>query len=139
MNILFAICRNIFGYFWGNHLALPPPPPKQATRKSIPKKTRQMTWRAYHGDSRYGVCYACGMLLNSKNWHCSHVISDKRGGVATVDNLRTCCQHCNLSCGEQNLYAFIRDKKLTGPGSRHITSYMNKHPDQRDSKRSSNV
>ena len=94
-----------------------------------------MTWHAYHGNNTDGICYACGRTIDDKNWHCSHVVSDKRGGEAVVNNLRTCCQHCNLSCGEQNLYAFIRDKNLKGPGSRHITLYMHMHPDQWYSKR----
>lgn len=136
MNVIAAICRTLFTYLWGTpSLQIDAPPAKRTIRKSIPVRTRQMTWRAYHGDKSIGTCYACGKMLDDKNWHCSHVVSDKRGGEPIVDNLRTCCQHCNLSCREQNLYAFIRDKNLTGPGSKYITSYMNKHPDQRNSKR----
>ncbi len=104
--------------------------PKQV----IPKKVRNLVWSNYFKNEE-GVCYACGRYIDIKNWHCSHVVSDKRGGQPIVPNLRPCCQHCNLSCGRQNLYCYIRDKKLTGIGKNNITAYMRRNPSQINSKR----
>lgn len=110
-------------------------PKESITRKAIPKNIRLQTWESYHGNLYEGTCYACGRRIDNENWHCSHVISDKRGGTQAISNLRTCCQHCNLSCGEQNLYAFIRDKGLKGPGAARVNNYMRLNPLEKDSKR----
>lgn len=102
---------------------------------------RNAVWVKYYGDqTNLGKCYCCNNIVQryQAGWHCSHVISDALGGSYTVDNLRICCPHCNLSMGNQNLYAFIRDKKLIGLGSRNVKSYMNAHPDQSNSKRTNN-
>jgi len=40
--------------------------------------------------------------------------------------------------GNQNLYAYIRDKKLKGPGSKNVDAYFKKNPLQKDSKRTNN-
>ena len=104
-------------------------------KKSIPSKTRTLVWQRYYGHRTEGTCYACGRYIDQMNWHCSHVISDKRGGTVTLDNLRPCCQHCNLSCGKQNLYAYIRDKQLVGVGKNNVALYMKHNPSQRHSKR----
>lgn len=100
------ICKLIYNYFY--------PPVKRAT---IPKKTRELLWHHYHGNSNYGVCYACGDLLQKKNFHCSHVIPHCKGGDLSLKNIRTCCQNCNLRCGKKNLYDFILLNKYKGPGS----------------------
>jgi hypothetical protein len=60
------------------------------------------------------------------------------GGEVSVDNLRVSCSGCNLSMGNQNLYAYIRDKKLNGPGYKNIDAYFKKNPSQKDSKRTNN-
>ena len=105
------------------------------TRKNIPKNIRLLTWKTYNNNNTIGKCYACDGHIDNRNWHCSHVVSDKKGGLPIVENLRPCCQHCNLSCGKQNLYAYIKDKKLTGLGQKHVTAYMKKNPSQFNSKR----
>ena len=109
--------------------------PIKVIKKPIPKNIRHLVWSKYHNNNKEGKCYACDGYINSLNWHCSHVISDKKGGLAIINNLRPCCQHCNLSCGKQNLYAYIRDKKLKGAGNINISSYMKKHPSESNSKR----
>ena len=103
-------------------------------KQIIPKRVRNLVWSNYFKNEE-GSCYACGRYIDIKNWHCSHVVSDKRGGQPIVNNLRPCCQHCNLSCGKQNLYSYIRDKKLTGIGKNNVTAYMKYNPSQINSKR----
>jgi 5-methylcytosine-specific restriction endonuclease McrA len=103
----------------------------------IPKKVRDNVWLKYHGNSESGICYCCGSVIQRYHagWHCSHVISDVKGGSETIENLRTCCRHCNLSMGNQNLYAYMKEKNMTGPGEKNIESYFAKHPDQIGDKR----
>ena len=133
MSIINNICRSFISFFWSRFIA--PPTITNTKRVQIPVKIRNMTWAAYHGNNKRGVCYACGKNIDCENWHCSHVISDNANGIINVSNLRTCCPHCNLSCGKQNLYAFIRDKNLKGPGSRNVNAYMRNNPDQINSSR----
>jgi hypothetical protein len=92
----------------------------------IPKKVRDGTWIKYHGNANVGICYCCGTTIQRYNrgWHCSHVLADSKGGEETIENMRTCCAKCNLSMGNCNLYVYIRDKKLTGPGAQNIESYF---------------
>lgn len=104
-------------------------------KKPIPKSVRTLTWKNYNGEKTKGLCYACGTPIDIKNWHCSHVVSDKKGGSVTVENLRPCCQHCNLSCGKQNLYTFITNNNLHGPGSKNVFWYLLYNPLQIFSKR----
>jgi len=114
--------------------------PVKSKRGRIPKETRDAVWNNYHFDMSVGMCYVCGNIVNryNKGWHCSHVISDSKGGKETLDNLRVCCSHCNLSMGDQNLYAYIRDKNMLGPGSNNVNSYFKRHPSQKFDKRSNN-
>lgn len=107
-------------------------------KESIPKAMREAVWVRYHGDKKEGVCYCCGRNIERDCWHCSHVFSENKNGKVTVENLRTCCQKCNLSMGNQNLYAYIRDKNLKGPGYKNITAYFKKNPSQINDKRTNN-
>lgn len=109
-------------------------------RDRIPPKIRDSVWIAYHGNKTSGICYCCGLPIQRYNagWHCSHVISDDKKGPTTLDNLRTCCPHCNLSMGNCNLYVYIDKKKLKGPGSRNAKLYFQRHPSQINDKRTNN-
>ena len=110
------------------------------TKDIIPRKIRNQVWLKYHGNSNIGICYCCGITINryNKGWHCSHVISDIKGGEEKIENLRTCCPHCNLSMGDQNLYTYMLEKSMKGPGSDNINNYFSKHPEQRNDKRTTN-
>lgn len=107
-------------------------------KQAIPKKTRDAVWEKYHGNNDVGVCYCCGKNVTRDCWQAAHIISDSTGGQVTVDNLRVNCSHCNLSCGNQNLYAYIRDKDLKGPGRKNVNAYFKKNPSQINSKRTNN-
>lgn len=107
-------------------------------KETISKIIRKEVWTKYHGDNTVGICYCCGVKIENKGWHCSHVISENKGGKIEIDNLRTCCPHCNLSMGNQNLYAYVRDKKLKGPAQNNINKYFKKHHSQEFDKRTNN-
>lgn len=109
-------------------------------REAIPFEIRDRVWLQYHGAQTKGPCYCCGTVVEKYNggWHCAHVLSVAKGGTETLENLRTSCGHCNLSMGDQNLYAYIRDHKLPGPGARNVTAYFRKYPSQSQDKRTNN-
>lgn len=126
MSIAKFVLKTVFNYFY----------PQVVVKKPvIPKKVRLQLWLKYHGNSSMGHCYACDRPIDDKNYHASHVLSHKHGGTIVLDNLRTCCSNCNLRCGKQNLYAFIKQHKLTGLGASHMLHYFKLHPDQLYSKR----
>lgn len=109
------------------------------SRKGIPKTIREKVWSSYHGNSDDGKCYCCGYSINKNcGWHCAHVIPYAKGGPNTVENLRVCCARCNLSMGNQNLYAYIRDKELKGEGRYNIDSYFLNNQDQKTDVRTNN-
>lgn len=112
--------------------------PKQITQNKIPSKIRNQVWIKYHSDSNTGICYCCGneIIRYNKGWHASHVLSFNKGGLNTVNNLRTCCAHCNLSMGNCNLYTYIYNKGLQGPGSKNTKKYLLNNPLQFIDKRS---
>ena len=109
-------------------------------KQAIPKKIREATWIKYHGNSDEGICYCCSKIVERYHagWQCSHVHSESTGGEITIDNLRVNCSGCNQSMGNQNLYAYIRDKNLKGPGSKNVNVYFKKNPSQINSKRTNN-
>lgn len=109
-------------------------------REPIPAKTRDEVWEKYHQNKLTGICYCCNETIfrDHGGWHCAHVIAEVKGGKTEIDNLRTCCGHCNLSMGDQNLYTYMRDKGLTGPGAKNIKAYLKKHPEQTHDRRSNN-
>lgn len=112
--------------------------PKQ--RDPIPFEVRDRVWLQYHGAQTAGPCYCCGTIVEKyhKGWHCAHVLAVAKGGTETLENLRTSCGHCNLSMGDQNLYAYIRDHHMTGPGARNVDAYFRKYPSQMHDKRTNN-
>ncbi len=109
-------------------------------KQVIPKKIRDAVWVKYCGQGDEGICYCCSKKVDRYHagWQCSHVFSENMGGEISVENLRVNCSSCNLSMGNQNLYAYIRDKKLKGPGSKNVDAYFKKNPSQKDSKRTNN-
>lgn len=112
---------------------------KTQSKNRIPYSLRESVWIKYNGNKLKGVCYSCGRKINKNDkWHCSHVISYAKGGKNVIDNLRPCCQYCNLSMGNQNLYTFIKERNLKGPGSNNIKFYFRKHPSQINDKRTNN-
>ena len=96
---------------------------KSDYRKSVPKTVKDRLWDTTFGpEAGQGICYVCGMQINSKRFEAGHVISVCHGGGTTLDNLKCICSTCNKSMGTQNLEIFkltyfpairklIKDKK----------------------------
>jgi hypothetical protein len=114
------------------------------TKKPIPKKIRDAVWVKYHGEKDEGICYCCGRIVyrDHAGWQASHVIAEKspdgKPGEITVENLRVGCAGCNIGCGNGNLYVYIRDKNLKGPGSKNVDAYFKKNPSQINNRRTNN-
>ena|SRR3972149_4511755 len=117
-----------------------PVDPTKHKRDRIKPDVRNQVWTKYHGGNNTGICYCCNRSIQRYHagWHCSHVLADSRGGSEKIENLRTCCRHCNLSMGDQNLYTYIREKNLNGPGSKNVNNYLEQHPSQKFDKRTNN-
>lgn len=113
-------------------------------KKAIPKKIRDAVWIKYFGENDEGICYCCGKFVERYNagWQCSHIVAEKspdgKPGEITVENLRVGCAGCNIGCGNGNLYVYIRDKNLKGPGSKNVDAYFKKNPSQINNKRTNN-
>lgn len=78
----------------------------------IDASLRNSVWVKYMGsDKGTGLCWCCGLeTISRAQYHCSHVVARARFGAATLQNLRPCCQTCNLSMGTNSMkeYALAR-------------------------------
>ena len=83
--------------------------PKKKTKINEALKTT--VWNKYVGQQIGStVCICCGSnTMTSRDFHCSHVIAEAKGGPTTLDNLRPTCAKCNLSCGIKNLREFAKE------------------------------
>lgn len=117
-----------------------PPFPKPYKRIAIPKKLRNQVWLKYQGENNVGLCYCCATNITRfhAGFHCAHVKAEEKGGLTVLENLRTTCRFCNLSMGTMNLYAYIVEKQLIGPGAKNAESYFSEHPSERYDKRTNN-
>ena len=79
----------------------------QKARRAIPKKIREMVWKAYHEDSMTGTCWCCQSRVDALgHWHAGHIVSHAHGGKDNVSNLRPVGASCHLSMGTENMDAF---------------------------------
>lgn len=100
--------------------------------KRVSPKMRDQLWYEYYGTSIEGICWACNeVIIQGSKWHASHVTAASKGGPTEITNLRPCCQSCNLRMNNQNLYAFIEQQGMNGPGSLQKDEYFKLHPGQR--------
>lgn len=83
--------------------------PKKKTKISEALKTS--VWNKYVGQQIGSKeCICCGTnTMSSRDFHCSHVIAEAKGGRTDLDNLRPTCAKCNLSCATKNLREFARE------------------------------
>ena len=77
--------------------------------KNPTAKQKKETWKIYYGTDHTGKCMTseCINILDNKNnpaaWHCSHIISDKNGGISDVSNFIPLCATCNLRMGSNDI------------------------------------
>lgn len=83
--------------------------PKKKTKISEALKTS--VWNRYVGEQIGSKeCICCGTnTMSSRDFHCSHVIAEAKGGPTNLDNLRPTCAKCNLSCATRNMREFARE------------------------------
>jgi 5-methylcytosine-specific restriction endonuclease McrA len=97
-------------------------------RRPISKAFRAKIWFSYNFGFKDGRCYTCGRKQHLYDpWEVSHVVSHADGGEETLENLRPCCKDCNMKMGEQNLYEFIVQNNLFGPGKGYVTNWFQSH------------
>jgi hypothetical protein len=84
------------------------------SKKSIPKKIKQLVWNKYIGEKNgVGVCLCCNTTeISQMNFQCGHIISEYNGGDVTLDNLIPICSLCNTSMGKMNMDDFIKKHGL---------------------------
>lgn len=79
-------------------------------KKTIPKPLKDLVWDINIGkDKGIGKCYVCDQELDSKKFHCGHIISEKNMGPTQLNNLKPICATCNLSMGTQNMDDFKKE------------------------------
>ena len=85
--------------------------PKKKIKLQISEALKTAVWNQYVGENIGSTkCICCGTsTMTSRNFHCSHIIAEVRGGLTTIDNLRPTCATCNLSCATKNLREFARE------------------------------
>ena len=86
---------------------------KPYKKQSIPKTVKVCLWRNYFDNSLSGVCQCClREPITINNFDASHILAERKGGEATLDNLKPCCRMCNLSMGTMDMNEFIKKYNL---------------------------
>jgi 5-methylcytosine-specific restriction endonuclease McrA len=85
-------------------------PKKKNIKDSIPKTVKIVVWNKWIGEDIGATqCLCCkSTKITQMAFHCGHIISEKDGGKATVDNLKPICSSCNLSMATENMDDFIK-------------------------------
>jgi len=105
----------------------------ESKEKSLNIYTKNSIWDMYNGTFLSGRCYCCNKCIfrNDNSWHCLPVISSNKGWkFLEHGNFRICCKLCSIRMGDQNIYAYILEKRLQGPGSKNALEYMKNNPSQ---------
>jgi len=79
-------------------------------KQNIPKHIRDLVWNHYIGcDIPKHRCLCCKkIIIESRNFHVGHVLSENNGGTLEIGNLRPICSSCNLSMGTENMIDFVK-------------------------------
>ena len=79
----------------------------RAKKERIPATVRNIVWVTHFEGSKKGRCWLCKVEdISSANFECGHVVSEKNGGMPTIDNLKPICSFCNKSVGTMNMEDF---------------------------------
>lgn len=74
----------------------------------IPATVRNVVWCKYIGKNPTPMCFCCNVeLISRANFECGHIVSERNGGSASVDNLRPICSICNKSMSVKNMEEFM--------------------------------
>jgi hypothetical protein len=85
-------------------------------RKGLSEALRLQCWKSLFGENNHGECPFCrGQIFynyrtrhidGSSEFECAHIISRKRGGKDTLDNLIPACKSCNKLQGTENVFVW---------------------------------
>ena len=84
--------------------------PKKPRKANIPKALKMTIWDEFVGkDKRRALCICCcDREIELNNCVYGHIISEKDGGKANVENLLPICSQCNGSMGAQNMGEYVQ-------------------------------
>lgn len=84
--------------------------PKKPRRANIPKALKMTIWDEYVGkDKRRALCICCcdrEIEINSCEY--GHIVSEKEGGQASVENLLPICGQCNRSMSAEHMGEYVQ-------------------------------
>lgn len=88
--------------------AKPATPKPKNKKKTIPKNVRIDSWNYWIGKANgESKCLCCGIRdIGQNNFECGHIVSEAKGGAATITNLKPICSTCNKSMGTRNMDDF---------------------------------
>lgn len=73
-------------------------------KETVSQHVKEEVWRLYGAE----VCWCCQHeKISVNNKHFGHIVSERNGGKADVENLRPVCPSCNLRMGTSNMYDFM--------------------------------
>lgn len=84
--------------------------PKKPRKANVPKGVKATIWDEYVGkDKRRALCICCcdrEIEINSCEY--GHIVSEKDGGQASVENLLPICGQCNRSMGAEHMGEYVQ-------------------------------
>ncbi len=83
--------------------------------------TKKPTARILIWERHGRICVYCGIDLEYSSLTIDHVLSERRGGENTLENLVPCCNSCNVSKGNKLLYEWLFPMKRKRPSVIHFT------------------
>ena len=88
--------------------------PLKHGRKSISKLNKEGSWKRYMGDKKFkSKCPWCNSNhIDPFNFHSSHIISDKNGGLTEPKNLVPLCARCNLEMSSHDMDKYLDEKNI---------------------------
>jgi hypothetical protein len=89
------------------------PPVEKAPKKGktpIPSALRTQVWDRYIGEEVGRCkCYCCRTnFITQRKFEAGHVLSEKKGGPTTIENLRPICSGCNKSMGAMHMADYCK-------------------------------
>lgn len=84
-------------------------------KKNISHTLRRLVWNKWVGEEIGSIkCPCCNLTIISQlTFVCGHIITESKGGLTTIDNLRPICASCNSSMNNKNMNEFINELNKT--------------------------
>jgi hypothetical protein len=99
--------NNKYFYQWASEMA---GKTFKKTKQRIPSVVRHDTWDKYYEEVNKTKCPVCNIRdIKSSSFEAGHIVSEKDGGKATVDNLVPICGKCNKSMQTDNMEIFVKE------------------------------